>query len=206
MPSEFVTIVTGLGRCGSSMLMQMLVSGGMESSGGSHPMWEDERSNGLPATRDWLYECGGKVVKILNPHHFRPPMNIKAKIIWLDRDTNAQTDSWRKWGLATQAFGPKKRMLSRGEIRHLVRERRKKGKLYMRKVGGLGFLSLKFEDVLTLPKLAARQMNEFLQLDLDTELMAAVVYPRGPECLKGFLETVNRWPGDLARINPEVVK
>lgn len=74
-PSERITIVSGLPRSGTSVMMQMLVAGGMEAlTDGQRVADEDnprgyyelERAKKIKTDRSWLEEARGKVVKMVH--------------------------------------------------------------------------------------------------------------------------------------------
>jgi len=204
MADEPIVVVSGLGRCGSSLLCQMLHRGGMDPGGTewSHPMYECREANGLPQHWQWLNYCGGKFVKILNPYHFVPKKGLNYRIIWLNRDHTQQRKSWSKWGEAVigDLEGTK---LGARQIKSLIRKRTKHGLNTVRSLMGKDSVhEIHFEEVLKHPKREAEAIAKYLGIELDTEAMAQVVFPRGPDCLDGFLESANYAPGALAGLSP----
>ena len=97
MDNEIITVVTGNYRSGTSMMMKMLESAGMEvyvkenslvgddSNPGGY--YEHENSGKLTLNdTDWLEECKGKAVKIhANLFSYLPP-NYKYRAIVMRRD------------------------------------------------------------------------------------------------------------------------
>lgn len=185
-------VVCGLGRCGSSMVMQMLVSGGLRLTGDAKwPMCEDTRATDLPEKRQWLRNVTDRhCLKILNPDRFRLPRWFECYAVWLDRDQPEQVKSWIKYGEAVRGYRPHAKKLTMGQIKNIIRSRTEKGVKVMRQVA-LRFMRLQFEDVILDPIEAARSIELKFCKGLDVVAMAQAVQPRGPQCLEGFLELYN---------------
>ena len=62
------TIVTGFGRCGSTMLMRMLDAGGMPVVADSRASFESELFR-VPKPTDWQ-QYRGRAIKVLDPHRW----------------------------------------------------------------------------------------------------------------------------------------
>ena len=94
---EPITIVTGLGRCGTSLVMQMLHAGGMACAG-EYPAFEPEETN--PASFDAAYVAAqpGKEVKLLNLHWQEVQLApAEYRFIVLRRDPREQARSHAKF-------------------------------------------------------------------------------------------------------------
>ena len=91
---DFITIVSGLPRSGTSM-MRMLKVWGMEivtdnirkadedNPGG---YYEDERVKRMKEDSSWLNECHGKAVKVISLLLYDLPSGRKYKIIFMRRE------------------------------------------------------------------------------------------------------------------------
>src|SRR5690348_17944000 len=90
-----VLIVAGLGRCGSSLMMQMLQRGGMKCAG-EFPAFEMPETNHCSISREWLSQFSGGAVKILDPH-LCTIENTPAVVLWLSRDHWHQAKSQIKF-------------------------------------------------------------------------------------------------------------
>jgi len=93
--ADFVYIVSGLPRAGTSLLMQMVASGGLEVlTDGARPAddnnprgyFEDERVKDLADDSSWLWSAQGKAVKIVVPLLPFLPEGLKCKIAIIQRD------------------------------------------------------------------------------------------------------------------------
>lgn len=170
-------VVTGFGRCGSTMLMTMLRAGGIPFAAGAnehsgeHPSLE----HGIAAARP------GAVVKLLDPTQpswALPPQAATWTFLWLDRDLIQQSRSWAKFCAAFlgERPGPYQQLKIRQawvEDRAVVMAEKLPGHVH----------TLRYEDVLTNPSSAAHDVAAALtDYELDTTAMAAVVHDRTPEC------------------------
>jgi hypothetical protein len=174
-----IAFVSGLGRCGSSLVMRMLHAGGMELTGlAEHPFFEDGRVVKFQiGDYDWLDDCEGKVVKLLNPYKMPPPYGREYRWIWLDRDKKEQRKSQRKCS----------RWMGKKCTPQPIESMRKKSRRVIKRVGGK-VLAMTFEDILMNPVFAAVQMADFLGLDLNRPMMASVVRQRSAKCLPHMAE------------------
>lgn len=103
-PREYVTVVSGMPRSGTSLMMQMLQAGGIpvltdgqRAADRHNPQgyFEDERARRLAQDASWIGEARGKAVKIiyrLLPHL---PPTFEYRIVFMDRDLNEVYDSQR---------------------------------------------------------------------------------------------------------------
>jgi hypothetical protein len=93
--TQIITIVSGLPRSGTSLMMQLLVAAGREAltdakrpSDEDNPLgyFEFEKATGLAKDTAWLAQARGKVVKIVA--HLLPhlPATQDYRIIFMERD------------------------------------------------------------------------------------------------------------------------
>jgi len=94
--SSDVILVCGFGRCGSSLMMQMLDAGGIQTTG-RHPSFEDDHARLGQVDLEWLGQQHGRAVKVLDPHKCPRMDHIQHIAIWLDRDPTEQTKSHAKF-------------------------------------------------------------------------------------------------------------
>lgn len=179
---KVITIVAGFGRCGSSLVMQMLAAGGMPTPYSSYPSFEVPKG-----TRMVTGNLYGGALKVLDPHIFRPPHGPAYKIIWIDRDPLEQAKSMVKFMEVIAGPIP-------GDRQEAIETLRKSFINDRPKTNGLlhsytqWIMKLRFESILADPARAARQINEFCGKALDEKAMARAVLPRAPECLPYMLE------------------
>jgi hypothetical protein len=91
---EIITVVSGLPRSGTSMMMSMLAAGGMPVLTDSLRAADEDNPNGyfelervkqLAKDSSWLAEARGKVVKIVSPLLKHLPAEYPYKIIFMHR-------------------------------------------------------------------------------------------------------------------------
>lgn len=176
-----VVVVAGLGRCGSSLVMQMLRAGGMACIG-VPPAFEDMRvvAHG-PIDPAWFGTLGGRAVKVLDPHLNLLPKEALAVVVWLDRDRHEQARSQVKF-LKLMTGLPVTPDYESACAESLALEKPQA----LRCVSRWPLLRLAFEDVLANPLRAAGRVAAHVGGDLNISAMAAVVRPRNPSCAPGL--------------------
>jgi hypothetical protein len=179
---KIITIVSGFGRCGSSLVMQMLAAGGMPTPYSSYPSYEIERK-----TKMFMANLYGGALKVLDPHVSRPPKGGVYQFIWLDRDLNEQAKSMAKFiGAANPGLPP----ITDDKLPILVGSFKKDRPKCMSLMHNYTqrILKLRFEDILADPAGTAAKLNAFCGGQLNEEAMVKAVRPRGPECLPYLME------------------
>ncbi|MBK6374535.1 MAG: hypothetical protein IPF67_15705 [Saprospiraceae bacterium] len=90
-----ITVVSGLPRSGTSMMMQMLEAAGLDiftdkerTADDSNPKgyYEHEAVKNLQHNNKWLPEAKGKVVKIIAQLLSHLPANYHYQVIFMERD------------------------------------------------------------------------------------------------------------------------
>lgn len=169
-------IVAGFGRCGSSLVMQMLDAGGFPVTG-EYPSFECE-----------AYNAGGQpppagASKILDLH-LNPPPGGPYRWIWLDRNRNEQAKSQTKF--LKLLCGVR---VSRAEVRTIAGSYQRDRTTCFAVMGRLGgeILLLTFEELVTNPASAAGRIGAFVG-GADHAKMVAVVRDRPPGCLPHLME------------------
>lgn len=190
---DVITVVTGLGRCGSSLVMRMLAAGGLPIVG--DPIsGEDMRTLGLPEGAGWVRECRGRAMKVLNPHRSRLPFGHSYRFIWLDRDVREQAKSCVK---ILKSVGIPANRDDRQGIEAGIKRDRRPALGAVRELGPV--LVLAFERLLETPAIVASEISQFCGGGLDVLAMASEVLPRSPRCLDYVLERHQvRGTGDSA--------
>ena len=174
--SNLPTIVTGLPRSGTSLLMQMLAAGEMEiftdhhrSSDEHNPRgyFEHEKIKNIAHDFSFLDEAIGKVLKIVIPLLWELPESFKGNILWIRRNLNEVITSQKKMaGLeATPEELLKAYRYYEEKTSEIIASR------------GWRVLELTHASVLANPKKSVEAINAFLGGQFDVEAMAKVVEP-----------------------------
>jgi hypothetical protein len=181
MLRDFVTVVSGLPRSGTSMLMRMLEAGGIPAvTDGLRPADDDnprgyyelEAVKRLPDDAAWVNDATGRAVKAVSALLERLPAGPRYRVLFLERDLREV--------LASQ----KKMLERRGEPTDRVPDEQMAG-FFRKHVAGvlekanaradMELLRLEHAAVLTSPQEAARRIDEFLGGGLDRGAMATAV-------------------------------
>lgn len=181
-----IVVVSGCPRSGTSMMMGMLVAGGLEphcepQNYGSS--FESDDVLRLPAEHAWLADCAGKAVKILDPQRFIPPPTYAYLAIFMTRHVAEQAKSTARF---SRIFGLRVRAADLPTLRASLRLDTAAG---LRTMRGLDpwTLVVRFEDVLADPAAGARAVADHV-VGLDAGAMAAAVHARGPQALREPME------------------
>ncbi len=179
MADRPVYLVCGFGRCGTSLVMQMLNAGGIETTG-EWPAFETPESNPLYFNGDWIASQRGKAVKVLDPH--RPECRLPAmgayRIVWLDRDHKQQAKSQVKI-LRLMMGVPVGRSAWRAFAGSFKADR-PAALAELKRLGPV--MTLHFEEILGNPGSAAALIRNHLEAGY-AEKMAKAVRPRTSNCL-----------------------
>ena len=177
---EIITVVSGLPRSGTSMMMQMLRAGGLtcltdelREADISNPKgyFEFEKVKGLRADNSWLPEAKGKVIKIISHLLACLPPELNYKIIFMERDLGEVLASQRKM-LVNQGQGEENLSDERlGQI--FAQQLRQVRKMLADRQ--ISTLFLGYKDVLEDPVEISTQLQAFLGNNLDQQAMRDVV-------------------------------
>ncbi len=185
MPAEsndVITVVSGLPRSGTSMMMRMLESGGLpvltdgfRAADADNPRgyFEYEAVKRLDKDSSWLPEAYGKAIKVIYILLYTLPPQYRYKVIFMQRDL-------------VEVIASQKTMLERREENKVLEDDQLKTlfeqqlqKLYdwMNAQKNMTCLFLNHRDALTHPEEAADKVNSFLGLDLNVDAMVKTVDP-----------------------------
>ncbi len=176
-----ITIVTGLPRSGTSMMMQMLNFGGVEiltdgvrENDINNPKgyYEYEKVKRLHIDNKWLNEAEGKCVKIVAPLLQFLPTNFHYKIIFMHRDMNEVLRS-------QQIMLGKEKDVKNNTFPLMLSEAFKKqlekANTWIKSMPELSVIHINHHDVINNPIEEAENISSFLSLDLDITAMTSAV-------------------------------
>ncbi len=176
-----ITIVSGLPRSGTSLMMQMLVAGGMtpltdgeRAADADNPRGylEWERIKQLRNDPNCIAEAEGKVVKVISRLLLYLPATHDYRVILMQRPMPevlaSQDEMLRRRENYKQSGDPG--VISAAFEKHLKEVYAwLEGKSYVKS------LRVAYHDVLTEPLVISRSVSEFLGIKLDLEGMARQV-------------------------------
>lgn len=177
---SFITIVSGLPRSGTSMMMQMLESGGfplltdgIRARDESNPRgyYEYEKVKGIETDSSWLDLARGKAVKIVIPLITHIPRSFDYKVIFMERDIGEVLVSQRSM---VERQGADSTGIDEGRLGMAYINAIGRAKIHL-KDNKIPVLFTSYVDVLENPLKQAGLITEFLGLNLNMEVMSGVV-------------------------------
>ncbi len=177
MQPASITVVSGLPRSGTSLLMQMLRAGGLPivSGGLRHPdrhnprgYLEDERVKGLATDASWLGEARGRAIKVVSPllHHLPP--EHRYRVVFVHRDLAEVVASQR--AMAGEIAVPE--ALASTLQRHLERVER-----WLERRAHIEVLRVDYNALVAGHTQILDQLPAFLGVDLSAPDMVAAIDP-----------------------------
>lgn len=175
-----ITIVSGLPRSGTSLMMQMMEAGGMEvltdsvrKADADNPRgyYEFEPVKELDKDNSWLNQCEGKVVKIVSILLYDLPRDRNYNIIFMTRNLHEVLASQRKMlnNLKTEDYQADEQLADEYE-KHL-----NKLEKWLDQQNGMNVLYVSYNEIVQNPETNARKITHFLARDLNVSAMTSVV-------------------------------
>ena len=181
---DFVTVVSGLPRSGTSMMMKALEAGGIGimADGERKPnednpngYYEYERVKDLPGDVAWLPEARNKVVKIIYKLVYELPANERYKIIFMQRDVEEVVASQEKMLVRS---GQNPADVPRDVIANLFQSDVMSFRSWVSTKPHIAMHVVDYSNFINEPLGQALGIAEFLNRPLDTNAMAEVVDPK----------------------------
>jgi len=193
-----VIVVCGFGRCGTSLVMQMLSAAGVRCLG-EWPSFECPTINPLSIDPDTMRQAQGGAIKVLDPHRVGLPDGFKYDFVWLTRDPYQQALSSIKFGNAL-GLGLIVAGGSRGAAAALARSYRLDEPAVLRALWAhrdSRCIKLRFEGLIERTEAMVHNLAESLGLVGREREMVRCVRPRPSSCLPHLLEAelISTGPG-----------
>lgn len=179
-----ITIVSGLPRSGTSMMMKMLEAGGiapltdnLRVADNDNPKgyYEFERVKQLDkGDTAWVADAQGKSVKVISQLLKYLPADYEYRIIFMRRDIDEIIASQKKM-LINRGEDPNK--VSDQEIASLFEKHLQSVMNWIRMQPNAQVLYVHYRDLLDNPTPHVAQINRFFDEELDEQAMSAVVDP-----------------------------
>jgi len=181
MGHEFVTLVSGLPRSGTSMMMKVLEAGGMpllvdhvRTADEDNPegYYEFERVKKVETDTAWLDEARGRVVKMISALLKHLPATHHYKVIFMRRNLDEVLASQRQMlirrGKPTDAASDEK--MAAYFTTHVRRV-----EAWLAEQPNVDVIYVSYNDMMQGPAPHCARIAAFLGLALDPERMASVV-------------------------------
>jgi len=179
---EPVYVVSGLPRSGTSMMMRMLVAGGMAAltderraadSDNPRGYFELEAVKGTARDASWTRDASGKLVKVISyllPHL---PPTYTYRVVFLRRTLDQVVRSQRAMLDRLEAGVEQADATARTALaEHLVEL-----DTWLESAGHVKLLGVSYEKVLADPAAQSARIAAFLERELDVDAMARAVEP-----------------------------
>ncbi len=181
MEHEIVTIVSGLPRSGTSLMMMMLEAGGMpvltdkiRTADEDNPRgyYEFERVKQIEHDQAWLEDAKGKAVKMIAELLRHLPPGYSYKVIFMGRKMDEILASQRR--MLIRRGEPTDRVSDEGMAK-LFTGFLERVEAWIARQPNMEAIYVKFDEILENPVEQATRVNQFLGNTLSAEDMASAV-------------------------------
>ncbi|MDP9170879.1 MAG: sulfotransferase [Acidobacteriota bacterium] len=179
----FITLVSGLPRAGTSLMMQMLAAGGMPilTDGIRKPDPDNPRGyfefEPVKRTRTdatWLPRARGKAVKLIYALLPDLPQDFEYRVILMHRDLREVVASQRAM---LQRSGNQGADISDDRMAAIFKDEMQSVRAWLSQQPAFATLDVEHRDCLNTPVLTAARVNRFLGGGLNEAAMALAVDP-----------------------------
>jgi hypothetical protein len=177
-----IVVVSGLPRSGTSLMMQMLVKGGLEAVTDHERVADEDNPAGyyefepvkkMKQETAWLPDARGKVVKIISQLLFDLPASERYAVVFMQRSMDEVLASQDKMLARSGRKGAAHEIMRSAFQNHLV-----KLDGWLQTQPHIRVLKLEYAQVVAEPLSSAQKITEFLGLELAPEEMATAVDPQ----------------------------
>ena len=181
MELNFVTVVSGLPRSGTSMMMQALEAGGMPILTDNIRKSDQDNPKGyfefepVKKTKDdpsWVQAAAGKAVKMVYRLLYDLPHDYEYRVIFMDRNIAEIMVSQRTMLERTSQQGTD---ISEEKLTQLFEKDLEKIYQWVNQQGNFSMISIGYKDMVQEPLPQCRRVNDFLGNCLDIDKMASTV-------------------------------
>lgn len=180
---KFITIVSGLPRSGTSMMMSALEAGGMDlltdglrRADVNNPKgyYELEIVKKLPkGETDWIESAQGKAIKVISALLKYLPEDYQYRVIFMERDIEEIMASQKR--MLERSGKNAQSLISEKEIRQSYIEHIAEVRAWLMDSGWIRAIFISYNDILHNPEQIFREVARFLDNSADPDAMAKVV-------------------------------
>ena len=191
MVRDFITVVSGLPRSGTSLMMQMLHAGGLPvlsdglrtaDDNNPHGYFEFDPVKRLRSDSSWLPQARGQAVKIIHLllRDLRLDGSLQYRIVFMQRPIDEVLASQRAMLQRDGKAGADAAVLKKAFESQLAQL-----DTWLAAQANLALMRVQYHQAMRKPQAVAEALNAFLGLSLDTAAMVRAVDPtlhrqRGP--------------------------
>ena len=180
-PTAFITVVSGLPRSGTSMMMQILAAGGMQIVTDEQRRADDDNPKGyyemerVKALKQgdsaWLDQAPGKAVKVISYLLQSLPAKHSYRVIFMQR-AMAEVLASQKQMLVRRGEPTDK--ISDADMANYFERHLAEVQAWLAQQKNFQVLYMPYADLLAQPQERIQQVIAFLDLPLDTQAMLSV--------------------------------
>ncbi len=172
-----ITIVSGLPRSGTSMMMQALKNGGLDiltdnirKDDNNNPKGylEYEKVKKLHTDNTWMDEASGKCVKIVAPLLTNLPLKHQYRIIFMERDLNEILISQQK--MLGKPAGAYPTALAEAFTKQV-----EKAKAWIKSQPNVTAVFVNYSDIIANPDEEMQNIADYLDEELSIEAMVSAI-------------------------------
>ena len=180
----YITIVSGLPRSGTSLMMRMLEAGGMEvmvdhlrqpDEDNPYGYYELEQAKKIKADASFLDNAHGKAFKMVSMLLSDLPNDKQYKIVFMKRHLGEVLASQR---IMLQRSGKSVQEDDDIEMRRIFQKHLHEIASWLAEQQNMAVIYVNYNDLMQHPLASAKAVNRFLGNRLDVRKMAAVVDQR----------------------------
>jgi hypothetical protein len=180
----FITVVSGLPRSGTSLVMQMLAAGGMPVLADGLRTSDDDNPAGYfefePVKRtrsdpSWVPLAVGKAVKVIYLLLPELPLGFSYRVIFMRRDLSEVLSSQQKM---LQRRGEAGAAIDAADMARIFQRQLESTERWLAGQSSFAVTFIDYRDVVNDPFPHAERIRDFLGVHLDTQAMSAVVDPK----------------------------
>ena len=178
-----ITIVSGLPRSGTSVMMQLLAAGGMPLLTDNVRAADADNPNGYceyePVKRlrtdfNWLEHAEGRAIKVIAQLLTYLPNEYEYKIIFMHRELD---EVLRSQEVMLKRNGKSGASLSHDRLKTIFRDQMVQVKTFLERQDTIETMDVDYAKIVQKPKVYFDQLINFLDVPLDTEAMKSVIDP-----------------------------
>jgi len=180
---DYLTIVSGLPRSGTSMMMRMIEAGGIAALIDNIRKADDDNPQGYyefePVKKtkqdpSWVSGAAGRVVKMVYRLLYDLPEGYNYRVIFMRRRLDEVIKSQE---VMLERSGKSGGALPDEKLKEMFRAEMTRCETWMRERPNFEHVNIDYNEMLAEPAGLVAKLNEFLGGDLNTQAMCAVIDP-----------------------------
>lgn len=181
---QFITIVSGIPRSGTSLMMSMLAAGGLEVLTDNLRTADDDNLNGyyefeevkklIQGEHDWVVRANGRVVKVISTLLPYLPAGYPYRIIFMLREMKEILASQRRM-LINRGESPDK--ISDDQMAEVFEKNGQQVERWFASQANATRIDISYNQLMENPQPVIANVNKFLGSGLDEKKMLGVINP-----------------------------